>query len=217
MGIVSMARLSQELQRYFLAEERGETISLAQIIALAREKVFGIVLVLLAFPSALPIPAPGYSTPFGILIFLIALQLMMGRQHLWLPVAWQRKTVKTSTAQGVLKKGLPWLLKLEEIAHPRLPFVCQHKGGRTVMGLTIALMATSMMLPIPGTNTLPAISILITAFGLQEDDGLISLMGMFLSILIAVLMVSVIYVFFNGGMSLWDVLKDWVKLPLGGT
>ncbi|MGA1623606.1 MAG: exopolysaccharide biosynthesis protein, partial [Synechocystis sp.] len=46
-----MARLSKELQRYFFEEERGETVSLAQIIALAREKVFGIVLVMLAFPS----------------------------------------------------------------------------------------------------------------------------------------------------------------------
>jgi len=212
-----MARLSKELQRYFFEEERGETVSLAQVIALAREKVFGIVLVLLAFPSALPIPAPGYSTPFGILIFLIAIQLIIGRQQLWLPLSWQRKTLKTSTAQGVLKKGLPWLQKLEAIAHPRLPFVCQHRGGRTLMGLTIALMATSMMLPIPGTNTLPAMCILITAFGLQEDDGVISLTGMILSILIAVLMISAIYVFFNGGLSLLDIIKDWVKLQLAGT
>jgi hypothetical protein len=211
-----MARLSKELQRYFFEEERGETVSLAQIIALAREKVFGIVLVMLAFPSALPIPAPGYSTPFGILIFLIALQLIIGRQQLWLPLSWQRKTLKTASAQGVLKKGLPWLQKLEAIAHPRLPFVCQHRAGRTLMGVTISLMALSMMLPIPGTNTLPAMSIFVTAFGLQEDDGLISAIGVIFSLLIAVLMASVIYVFFNGGMSLLDVFKDWVKLQLGG-
>ncbi|MEB3227521.1 MAG: exopolysaccharide biosynthesis protein [Synechocystis sp.] len=211
-----MARLSKELQRYFFEEERGETVSLAQIIALAREKVFGIVLVMLAFPSALPIPAPGYSTPFGILIFLIALQLIIGRQQLWLPLSWQRKTLKTASAQGVLKKGLPWLQKLEAIAHPRLPFVCQHRAGRTLMGITISLMALSMMLPIPGTNTLPAMSIFVTAFGLQEDDGLISAIGVIFSLLIAVLMASVIYVFFNGGMSLLDVFKDWVKLQLGG-
>ncbi|MGA1622340.1 MAG: exopolysaccharide biosynthesis protein, partial [Synechocystis sp.] len=183
---------------------------------LAREKVFGIVLVMLAFPSALPIPAPGYSTPFGILIFLIALQLIIGRQQLWLPLSWQRKTLKTASAQGVLKKGLPWLQKLEAIAHPRLPFVCQHRAGRTLMGITISLMALSMMLPIPGTNTLPAMSIFVTAFGLQEDDGLISAIGVIFSLLIAVLMASVIYVFFNGGMSLLDVFKDWVKLQLGG-
>lgn len=210
-----MARLSKELERYFFEEDRDETVSLAQIIALAEEKVFGIVLLLLAFPSALPIPAPGYSTPFGVLIFVVAVQLIMGRNKLWLPLSWQKKTLKTETAQGVLKKGLPWLKKIEAIAHPRFPIVCQSTGGKLVMGVAIAIMATSMMIPIPGTNTLPAMSIFLIAFGLQEDDGLISAGGVIFALLIAVIMVSVIYVFFNGGLSILDVIKDWVKLQLG--
>jgi hypothetical protein len=209
-----MARLSKELERYFFEEDRGETVSLAQIIALAEEKVFGIVLLLLAFPSALPIPAPGYSIPFGIFIFVVAVQLMMGRKKLWLPLSWQKKTVKTEMAQGVLKKGLPWLTKIEAIAHPRFPMVCQSAGGKLVMGVAIAMMATSMMIPIPGTNTLPAMSIFLIAFGLQEDDGLISAGGVIFAFLIAVIMVSVIYVFFNGGLSILDIIKDWVKLQL---
>ncbi|AFY37781.1 Exopolysaccharide synthesis ExoD [[Leptolyngbya] sp. PCC 7376] len=206
-----MARLSKELTRYFFEEDRGETVSLAQVIALAEEKVFGIVLLLLAFPSALPVPAPGYSTPFGIIIFLIAGQLVIGRQSLLLPISWQRKTIQTEKIRGILKKGLPWLQKVEAIAHPRLPMVCQTQVGRMMMGCTICLMAISMSIPIPGTNTLPAISVFLTAFGLQEDDGLISAAGMVLSILIAVLMASVIYVFFNGGLSLIDIVKDWIK------
>ncbi|NJN71539.1 MAG: exopolysaccharide biosynthesis protein [Limnothrix sp. RL_2_0] len=210
-----MARLSKELERYFFEEDRGETVSLAQIIALAEEKVFGIVLLLLAFPSALPIPAPGYSTPFGVLIFVVAVQLIMGRKKLWLPLSWQKKTLKTETAQGVLQKGLPILKKIEAIAHPRFPMVCQSTGGKLVMGVAIAIMATSMMIPIPGTNTLPAMSIFLIAFGLQEDDGLISAGGVIFAFLIAVIMVSVIYVFFNGGLSILDIIKDWVKLQLG--
>lgn len=210
-----MARLSKELERYFFEEDRGETVSLAQIIALAEEKVFGIVLLLLAFPSALPIPAPGYSTPFGIFIFVVAVQLMMGRKKLWLPLSWQKKTIKTEKAQGVLKKGLPWLTKIEAIAHPRFPMVCQSAGGKLVMGVAIAMMAVSMMIPIPGTNTLPAMCVFLIAFGLQEDDGLISAGGVICAFSIAVIMISVIYVFFNGGLSVLDIIKDWVKLQLG--
>lgn len=210
-----MARLSKELNRYFFEEDRGETVSLAQIIALAEEKVFGVILILLSLPSALPIPAIGYSVPFGILIFAVASQLVIGRKKLWLPASWQRKTLKTEKAQGILKKGLPWLEKIEAIAHPRFPIVCQSQAGRTVMGLSICLMAISMTCPIPGTNTLPAIGVFLTAFGLQEDDGLISAGGIALSLLIAILMVSVIYVFFNGGLSMLDVIKEWVKMRLG--
>lgn len=209
-----MARLSKELHRYFFEEDRGETVSLAQIIALEEEKVFGIVLAILALPSALPLPAVGYSTVFGIVIFLIAIQLVVGRKQLWIPLSWQRKTIKTITAQGILQKGLPWLEKIEAIAHPRFPMICQTQIGRTVMGLTMALMATSMMIPIPGTNTLPAMGVFITAFGLQEDDGLISAGGVIFSWAIAIIMVSVIYVFFNGGLSFLDIIKDWVKMRL---
>jgi hypothetical protein len=210
-----MARLSQELQRYFFEEDRGETVSLAQVIALAEEKVFGVVLLLLAFPSALPLPAIGYSVPFGIAIFLVSMQLVIGRKEMWLPLSWQRKTIKTEKVQGILTMGLPWLRKVEAIAHPRFPIMCQTQLGRTIMGLTICLMAISMACPIPGTNTLPAMGVFLIAFGLQEDDGLISATGVIFALLIAVIMVSVIYVFFNGGLSMLDIIKDWVKMRLG--
>ncbi len=80
-----MARLSQELQRYFLEEERPSQVTLADILLLAKERIFGFLLVILSLPSALPVPAPGYSTPFGILIFILAVQLIIGAKIPWLP------------------------------------------------------------------------------------------------------------------------------------
>ena len=67
-----MAKLSNELQRYFFEEERPEKVTLVDILLLAQERIFGFLLVILSLPSALPVPAPGYSTPFGVLIFLLA-------------------------------------------------------------------------------------------------------------------------------------------------
>lgn len=46
------------------------------------------------------------------------------------------------------------------------------------MGVAIALMSISMMIPVPGTNTLPAMGIFVTGFGLLDDDGFISLAGL---------------------------------------
>ncbi|MEM9505132.1 MAG: exopolysaccharide biosynthesis protein, partial [Cyanobacteria bacterium P01_E01_bin.43] len=65
-----MARLSAELETFFFDESRNEQVTLADILALAGERTFGFLFVLLAFPSALPVPAPGYSIPFGIVMFL---------------------------------------------------------------------------------------------------------------------------------------------------
>jgi hypothetical protein len=175
-----MARLSTELNRYFFEEVRATQVTLKEILALAGERTFGFLFVLLALPSALPVPAPGYAIPFGILIFLLAVQLVLGRTRPWMPEGWKTKQFDLLTVQKFVKAGTPWLRRLETIARPRYIYVCTSLPGRTVIGVAIALMAISMMLPIPLTNTLPAIGVFVTGFGLLDDDGAISLGGLVL-------------------------------------
>ena len=69
-------------------------------------------------------------------------------------------------------------------------------------------MSISMMIPIPGTNTLPAIGIFVTGFGLVEDDGAISLAGLVLCLLGATLSISILVAVIWGGSSLLDVIKE---------
>ena len=173
-----MARLSAELEGFFFNESRSETVTLADILNLSGERTFGFLFVLLALPSALPIPAPGYSVPFGIVMFVLAMQLIIGRQRPWLPKSWRAKGFGVAQIQPVVKKGVPWLKRIEVLSRPRLQPVCTSYPGRVVIGVTIALMSLCMMIPIPGTNTLPAIGIFVTGFGLLDDDGFISLAGL---------------------------------------
>ncbi|ELS02037.1 putative ABC-type transport system, permease component [Xenococcus sp. PCC 7305] len=175
-----MAKLSVELNRYFFEEERDSQVTLEDILSLTEERIFGFLLVILALPSALPIPAPGYSVPFGIAIFFLASQLILGRQRPWLPAKMMKGSMKLETVQGFVKKGLPWLQRVERLTKPRFAYICASLPGRILLGSAIALMSISMMLPIPLTNTIPAIGIFVTAFGLLEDDGLISIFGLFI-------------------------------------
>ncbi len=189
-----MARLSVELERFFLQDltSEGEAtplpdpppkVTLADILALAGERTFGFLFVILSLPSALPIPAPGYSIPFGIVMFLLAMQLMAGRERPWLPESWKGKGFDRNQVQGVMKAGLPWLKRVEVISRPRLTPVCTSFAGRVVIGIAIALMSVFMMIPVPGTNTLPAMGIWLTGFGLLDDDGAISLAGLTLCLI----------------------------------
>lgn len=205
-----MAKLSLELQRYFFEEERPPQVTLADILLLAKERVFGFLLVVLSLPSALPVPAPGYSVPFGILIFLLAVQLIAGAKTPWLPPKMMNHHIKLETVQGFLKAGLPWLRRIEAIARPRLSYICTTLPGRVTIGVAIALMAISMMIPIPGTNTLPAMGIFVTAFGLLEDDGAISLGGLVLCLMGAILTTSILLALVWGGSSLLDIIKTWL-------
>jgi hypothetical protein len=203
-----MAKLSVELQRYFFEEERQAKVTLAEILSLAGERIFGFLFIILSLPSALPIPAPGYSIPFGILMFILAMQLIFGAKVPWLPEKMLRGSMKLEKVQGIVKTGIPWLRRIEAIARPRMTYICTSLPGRVILGVAIALMSISMMIPIPGTNTLPAMGIFIIAFGLQEDDGFISLIGLVISLIAAVLSASIIMAAIWGGMSIVDIIKE---------
>ncbi|PAX51644.1 exopolysaccharide biosynthesis protein, partial [Brunnivagina elsteri] len=92
-------------------------------------------------------------------------------------------------------------------SRPRLTQVCTSLLGRTVIGLALALMSISMMIPIPGTNTLPAIGIFVTGFGLLNDDGAISLGGLVLCVCGFILSSSIFLAISFGGSSLLDITK----------
>ncbi|MFB2836187.1 exopolysaccharide biosynthesis protein [Floridanema evergladense] len=206
-----MAKLSTELHRFFFEEERPAQVTLSDILSIAGERIFGFLLVILSLPSALPVPAPGYSTPFGVLLFLLAIQLVVGRKRPWLPNKMLNYPIKLETVQGFLKAGLPWLKRIEAITRPRLTYICTTLPGRVFIGCAIALMATSMMIPIPGTNTLPAMGIFVTGFGLIEDDGAISLGGLVLCLMGLILTSSILFALWFGGTSLLDIIKGWLR------
>ena len=203
-----MAKLSVELNRYFFEESRNERVTLSEVLSLAGERIFGFLFVILALPSALPVPAPGYSIPFGIAMFFLAIQLIIGRDRPWLPEKIVNGSMSLKSVQGFVKKGNFWLRKIEALTKPRLSYFCTSIPGRVIIGVAIALMSISMMIPIPGTNTLPAIGIFVTGFGLVEDDGVISLLGLIICTFGAAVSISILVAVVWGGTSIIDLLRE---------
>ncbi|MEL6552587.1 MAG: exopolysaccharide biosynthesis protein [Cyanobacteria bacterium J06621_11] len=232
-----MAKLSVELQKYFLSDGMAEVptdsgaesfssqaiqpkapsaeVTLNELLDIAGERTFGFLFVLLSLPSALPIPAPGYSTPFGVVMFLLAVQLIIGRDQPWMPEKFRKQGFERTKIQGLVGKGIPWLQKIELVARPRLTPVCTSRVGQMVIGIAIALMSISMMIPIPLTNTLPAIGIFVTGFGLLDDDGAISLGGLTICAISAAATSAILYLIvsigFEGMTRAVEAAKDWIK------
>ena len=92
-------------------------------------------------------------------------------------------------SEGAVAAGIR---RIEAITRPRLPYVCTTIPGRLIIGVAIALMSISMCIPIPLTNTLPAIGIFFVGFGLLEDDGFISLIGLVICLIGATLTSSIL-------------------------
>ncbi len=206
-----MARLSADLEQTFLgtpeSANSASLLTLADILGLAGERTFGFLLVVLSLPSALPIPAPGYSTPFGILLLILGWQLMLGAPAPWLPPRLLQRSMPRPHAQKMIRSALPWLRRIELISRPRLRPICTSRGGRFLLGVAVSLMALSMILPIPGTNTIPAMGIFIIGFGLLDDDGLISLAGLVVCLIGLAVTTSILAALIWGGSSLLDILK----------
>ena len=69
--------LGKTLQELLKADDENG-ISISEVARAVGEKGFGLLLIVLSLPSALPVPAPAYSTPFGLVMALIALQIPHG-------------------------------------------------------------------------------------------------------------------------------------------
>ncbi len=218
-SVPPMARLSQELARLAgLADspEQSElqvegsleaAICIEEILKLAGERSFGLFLAVLSFPSALPLPAPGYSTPFGVVILLLALQMLAGRATPWLPPWVLRTSVERKQLQKWVQAGIPWLQRIEQVARPRWKQVCTSRLGQVWLGTWIGLMGIAMIIPVPGTNTLPAMGVFVTAFGLLEEDGILCSLGSLLCVTAGLLTTSILLSLGLGGKTLLDWLR----------
>ncbi len=205
--------LSRNLEDIIKNNDKGD-ITVTKITEQVKEKGFGLFLVILSLPSALPIPAPGYSTPFGIILMTIGIQMALGRETPWLPVWAGKVTLKQKFAKKIVKAGCTFFGKIEYLIKPRFS-VLTNKGSRSLLGMLVALMAVLMIFPIPLTNTAPAMVIFLIGIGLSEDDGLFILGSYIIGLLALLLYIFVIYwvttFLLEQGLDAWDQLEEVIK------
>ena len=199
-----------------LMEGVGESVSLRSMVEKVGDKGFGILLILLSLPSALPVPAPGYSTPFGILLILLGGQMVVGRVTPWLPERALRREFSSETTGKLIRSANRFLHFSEKIVRPRMRWI-NTRGGRVFLGVIVCSMASLMILPIPLTNTAPAMVIFCIGVSLSEDDGLVAIGSFVLGIFAAAFYAYIIYLLATVGMEGVIQLKDWIKNLLFGS
>ncbi len=131
---------------------------------------FGMLLFLSTLPAFTPIPglAGALSGPF---VVLLGLQLLIGRRDPWLPGFVARRGPKRATLAGFRDRVSPWLVRVERFAQPRMSAMLDHPLASAFTGLQLALLGVLLLLPIPLTNYLFAVLLLLYAFALIERDG----------------------------------------------
>lgn len=185
-------QLSKRLEN-LLTELDGKDATLGELMEHIGDSGFGMLLLLLAFPAALPIPAPGYATPFGLMMIYLGWQIVKGYQEPHLPERMKKKVIKYSLLKFTVKNGRLPLRAVEFFIRPRLTNVAKSRPLHVGLGITIILLAAMMSIPLPLTNTAPSFVIFMLAAGLLEEDGLFLIAGLLLAPVAASIAFAAIY------------------------
>jgi hypothetical protein len=138
-------------------------------------------LIFLALPFCTPIPIPGLSTVFGLVIALIGFRLAL-RKKPWLPASLLDKQLPPRFFTKILSAG-SWIFRMLEWGlKPRWTYLVDQPLLRHGYGVVILISGLLLLLPlpIPFSNFLPAITIIVTAAALLERDGYYAIMAILL-------------------------------------
>jgi len=152
-------------------------ISIGEVLKLLDDRSIWALLLLLALPMAIPIPAPGLSVPFGACMVLISAQLAVGRDHAWIPERLARRSMEASAFAKVVRSVLPTLRRLEKIVRPRKRWLAGD-WMRIPVGVTCLILALIITLPIPLGHVVPGTAISLFSLGMMERDGVTVWVGL---------------------------------------
>ncbi len=185
----------------------GETISIDNLLEAFHERGFGFFLFIFALPAALPIPAVGVGTILGMPLVFLTAQQAIGRHTIWFPERFKEKGLKRETVISMVERALPWTKRVEKLIKPRLSFVTQGLFSR-IIGIFGFIMALSVCVPLPLTNTVPSFGIALMSIGVIMRDGLAVLAGAIIGMLWVSALVAVVLFLGTEGI---DVVKELIK------
>ncbi len=205
-----MKHKQSPLLKYILELEKkaiGDEIILYDIAQTFGSKGHFVFILFLILPFLQPIPLFGLSTPFGILISLVAFYSFFNRP-LRLPKKWAKKKLKKDTILKIAH-GSDFFFKLVgRFFKPRIQFL--FSGPFNIINILIIIINAVLLalpLPIPFSNAIPAWVILFQALGNIEKDGLLILIS-YLQMLVCMIFFLLI---FYGAIWGFDFIKYLLK------
>jgi hypothetical protein len=172
--------LEELLERVCQAEPDAGRVSLDAILDVVGCRSFGPLLVVAGLLTLAPVigDIPGVPTIVGALVFLIAIQLLFHREHVWLP----RFLLNRSIERGKLHKAIGWL-------YPPARFVDRWSRARLTLFAEGAMIHVVIIVCLGIAMTMPVMEVIpfsanaaggaLTAYGLAliARDGLLALIA----------------------------------------
>jgi hypothetical protein len=164
------------------------------------------VIALLVLPFLFPMP-PGLTGPFGGACLLLSVQMLLGRRSPWLPKRIANYKFPRPFAE-LLLQNLGRLTKvLQKITRPRLRKIAHNPLTWRINGFCITWLTILLISPIPFTNPIPTVGILLLTVATIESDGLLICISYAITAMITLLFGFIGYAFWLAPSLLPSIFK----------
>lgn len=178
-----LSTLEELLDRIKDADSDSGEVTFDDILDEIGKRSFAPLLLLAGIITVAPIVGdiPGVPTVMGIFVLLTTVQLLLKREHFWLP-DW---ILNRSMDKEKIDKGVDWFYKpaqfIDRWSKPRLT-VFTHGTGHYVIASICLLMTMPMMEVIPFSANIAGIAFTIFGLSLITHDGVLALIALFFAL-----------------------------------
>jgi len=173
------ARSTSALLGDLAAAVGAPRITIAEIVVALRNRAYGMLLIVFGAPCLVAAPPP-VPMLCGVVVVLVAANMVAGRLSLWLPGWLARRDLPRATLARLIRRILPTAIRIERYCRPRL-FLMSARAGRRLVGAMLLALGIVVILPISVIgNVLPGLAIVILGMGLSQRDGMVIGAGLLL-------------------------------------
>lgn len=183
-------------------ESNHHPITIRRMLEYLSGRGYPAVIAMFSLPAILPVIA----VPMGFVLIFSGLRMTLG-QKLWIPTRVQNYEVPREKIIDMIHRASSICLKIERCLKPRYSGLCIHPWSHKIHGALITCIAIMLPLPIPGTNFVYAIPILLIGLGLMENDGLVLLLGDVLGVTVVLLTLLLFFLGKEGVEHLFQILS----------
>lgn len=152
-----------------------ERLTIGQLVDALQDRAFGILLLILALPCAVPF-IYGIPQIVSVPLIFVSAQIVIGRHEPYFPENIRRRSFSADAFRNMVEKSTRYIKWLEIFSRPRMVWLTKGNTER-FLGVFLVIFSASIAIPLPLTNTVPGIAVGIVALGLIERDGLMILAG----------------------------------------
>lgn len=176
--------VSDILDRIEELADKEDKVAVGDVIEALGGRGFGPLLVIVPLIDISPIGGiPGLPTAMALVIVVVAVQILLGRRHMWLPGFIRRRSVKSERAKKAVGKTRGVARFMDRWFHGRLTWLTEGVFLRVAaVGVILLCAAVPPLELLPFATTAPMLAIAAFGLAITVRDGALMIAAVVLAL-----------------------------------